>query len=190
MSEERFDPGNIAHKWWRELNGDPGAGEDRNSKGDPGAFARLRRASTPIEALAEARTIELAKRLGANPDKPLQLTRIGALAAVLAHVRGHNASTPMATLLGPDGQGENTAMSPLRFQRLMAAETPDDLMRQMRNAVKLLKGTANIPAMSCAIYYWNDRTRIRWTYEYWGAGNASPDATTRIMNTQQQEATQ
>jgi len=165
MSRDNFDPGETAHKWWKEL------------QDDSGARARLRRASTPVEALAEKCTIGLAKRLGASPAKSAQLARIGALAAVLAHVRDGDASTPMARQLGPDSKGENAAMSVLRFQRLMAAENPQDLMRQMRNAVKLLKDKANIEDLAHAIFYWNDRTRIRWTYDYWGASIATPETT-------------
>ncbi len=181
MSDAQFNPGNIALQWWRELHGDPAASEHWKQKGDAGALARLRRASSPVEALAEARTIELAKRLGAKLDRPHQLARIGTLAAVLAHVKSHDGKLKMAQMLGPDNKGESAAMSALRFQRLMAAETPEDLMRQMRNAVKLLKGTANVIDIAAAIYWWNDNTRIRWTYDYWGAGMAAPTQPANIF---------
>ena len=67
-------------------------------------------------------------------------------------------------------------MSALRFRRLMAAESEQELMRQMRNAVMLLNGTANIKDIGEACYFWNDTTRIRWTYDYWGASDAAPNA--------------
>ncbi len=175
MSQQTFDPGKIAFEWWQTLKGDPAAAEHWQQKGDPGALARLRRAATPVEALAEAQAVFLARRLGASPHTPAQLARIGALAHVLAHVRENDQSAPMARLLGPDRSGENAAMSPLRFQRLVAARTPAELMRQMRSAVKLLKARANIPDLARAIYWWGDTTRIRWTYEYWDAGQAAPD---------------
>ena len=95
----------------------------------------------------------------------------------------------MASQLGPDSQGENAAMSALRFQRLMTAEKPEDLMREMRHAVKLLGGKVNLKDLAHAIYYWNDRTRIRWTYDYWGAGHANPDATSKTTDQTQQETT-
>ena len=181
MSDDQFNPGNIALKWWRELQGDPAASEPWKQKDDPGTLARLRRASSPIEALTEEQAMRLAQRLGVKPDRPQQLARIGAIAATLAHVKTHDSKQKMAQMLGPDNKGENAAMSALRFQRLMAAKTPEDLMRQMRNAIKLLKGSANVSDIAASITWWNENTRIRWAYDYWGASFAAPDTTEKQL---------
>ncbi len=169
--------GTIALAWWEELNDDPAASDPWKKKGNPGALARLRRASNPVEALAEARTMTLAKRLGVRPGEYQTLARVWAMAAVLAHVKEHDGSKNMSEMLGPPKEGEQGVMSELRFHRLIAASEPADLMRQMRNAVKLLKGTANIEDLANAIYWWGDKTRINWTYAYWGAAFASPAIT-------------
>jgi len=161
--------------WWRELKGLSAEG-DKTGKGDPGALARLRRAATPVEALTEGRAVELAILLGVAPQDHERLKRIGALAHVLAHVKDHRDGR-MAEMLGPDDKGENAAMSTLRFQRLLAARTPAELMSRMRGAVRLLDGSANILDLAEAFCWWGDNIRIRWTYAYWGASHAAPPAT-------------
>ncbi len=175
------DPGNIALQWWQELQ--PQEAGDAVSRGDPAALARLRRATTPVEALTEASAIRLARRLGITPDRPDQLARIGAIAAVLAHVREHDGGQKLARRLGPQKKDEPGIMSALRFQRLMAAETAEDLMRQMRNAVNLLKAKANVADIARSMFRWNEATRIRWIYDYYNAGDAVPE----ISNDQQRE---
>ena len=178
----RKDPGNIALQWWQELR--PQEAGDTAHRGDPAALARLRRAATPVEALTEASAIRLARRLGITPDRPDQLARIGAIAAVLAHVRTHDdGGQKVARRLGPQKKDEPGVMSALRFQRLMAAETAEDLMRQMRNAVKLLQGKADVADIARSMFWWNEATRIRWIYDYHNAGDAAPE----ISNDQQRE---
>ncbi len=180
-------PGQKVLEWWNGLQPKTDKSGKVTSPGDPGALARLRRASSPIDALTEEQAIRLAKRLGASLDDQARLARIGALAAVLTHVKTHRdkddkkRAQHMARQLGPDSKGDNAVMSSLRFQRLIAAREPADLMREMRGAVKLLKGTANIRDIGDAFYWWSDKTRIAWTYDYWGAGDADPDNTAKAL---------
>ncbi len=169
--------GQVAFAWWQALNGQGETGEESRNGGDAAARARLRRAASPLQALAEARAVQLAQMLGMNErTPPLQLQFAGALAAVLAHVRNNVSDPEMATLLGPRKGQESAAMSDLRFRRLLAARTPIDLMRQMRAAVQLLRGEANVADISHAMLRWNDDTRVRWTYAYWQAAFASPSS--------------
>lgn len=188
MTNDSFDPGRIAHTWWKALQPQTDKDDHVTHRGNPGALARLRRASSPLEALAEAEAIRLATKLEVTKNQPEKLAYIGALAATLAHVRTHRDRDDkgnrlsMAQMLGPDNKGENAVMPALRFQRLMAAGNPTGLMRQMRGAVKLLGGTANILDLAKAFYWWShpergDTTRINWTYDYWGAAEDKPGQT-------------
>jgi CRISPR type I-E-associated protein CasB/Cse2 len=170
-------PGSLAFNWWRALQPQTDQNGHITSRGNPGALARLRRASSPVEALAEAEAIHLAAKLDITRSQTDRLAYVGALAATLAHVRDNQQGQSMAQMLGPVGKDESGIMSALRFQRLITARGADDLMRQMRNAVKLLKGRANITDLAASIYWWGDKTRINWTYAYWGAAFASPDMT-------------
>ena len=174
MAHDSFS-GEKALTWWRRLNGLNAQEDEAHNAGDTGARARLRRAATPVEALTEARAVELARMLGMDAEtSPQKLETVGALAAVLAHVRINVGATKMAALLGPQKGDERPVMSDLRFRRLLAARTPVDLMRQMRAAVQLLKGRGNVADIAHAMLHWNDATRVRWTYAYWQAAFASP----------------
>ncbi|MGT2448527.1 type I-E CRISPR-associated protein Cse2/CasB, partial [Salmonella enterica] len=72
--------------------------------------------------------------------------------------------------------------------RLCAVKTPDELLRQLRRAVKLLNGTANLISLAEDIFHWcqennellnhhrrqqrpTEFLRIRWALEYYQAGD-------------------
>lgn len=165
------DEGDEASNTTGALDSDNKAGSDQknnNNPGDKATLARLRRAATPLEALVEQQAIRLAEKLGITPDEPHNLERVGIIAAVLAHVKTHDASRKNARALGPLKKAdENPIMSTLRFRALLAAKAPDDLLREMRRAVSLMRNTANVASLASDIYYWGDNTRLRWTYDYW-----------------------
>ena len=185
MNEETSDPAGLARNWWLSLQPQTDATGNMKSRGDPGALARLRRVVDPVEALAERQAIRLAVWLGVESVQTEKLQFVGALASVLAHVRdepknaeGTPSRTHTAQLLGPRSNDDPGLMSALRFQRLMAAQTPDDLMRQMRHVVKLLGDKANVRVLAQALLNWNETTRTTWTYNYWRAGFADPGTAT------------
>ena len=195
MSEKTSDLAGVARNWWLSLQPQSDATGNIKGRGDPGALARLRRAADPVEALAEAQAIRLAVLLGVESVQTEKLQFVGALASVLAHVRdeptntaGTRNRTHPAQLLGPNGTDDSGVMSALRFQRLMAAETPDELMRQMRNVVKLLGDTANVRVLAQAMLNWNDTTRTTWTYNYWGAGFADPGTTSNSTTAESKDS--
>ncbi|END2059505.1 type I-E CRISPR-associated protein Cse2/CasB [Escherichia coli] len=76
-----------------------------------------------------------------------------------------------------------------RFTCLSAVKTPDDLLRQLRRAVKLLNGSVNLISLADDIFRWCQESddllnhhrrqqrptefiRIRWALEYYQAGDA------------------
>jgi CRISPR system Cascade subunit CasB len=173
-SETRWDQ--VARKWWEMLqntrNGTP------NPTRNPAALARLRRAATPIDALEEPSVFDLYKKLGfGRSEVDRRLPRVAAAAAVLAHIRtdaepGSGYRRPFAEMLG---QGERPIMSPLRFKRLLAATEDQDLMVTFRRAVKLAGARAiNVGDVAASILDWSDRRRMRWAFDYYGAGIAAP----------------
>ncbi len=174
QSEPRWDQ--VARRWWEMLqntrNGTP------NPTRDPAALARLRRAATPIDALEEPSVFDLYKKLGfSRSEVDRRLPRVAAAAAVLAHIRtdaepGGGYRRRFAEMLG---QGERPIMSPLRFKRLLAATEDQDLMIAFRRAV-MLAGARNINVgdVAASILDWSDRRRMRWAFDYYGAGIAAP----------------
>lgn len=185
MKRQRYKPGSDVLFWWRELTGNTNGNAGETNKGDRAAVARLKRVSEPVMALSQPSVARLAKRLTDNDPavtserkREEKLQRIGVIAAVLAYVKT-NKDKQTARLLGPaNNEDDSAAMSSLRFHRLLAARGPDELMREMRNAVKLLDGAANVADLADSLYHWDDdRTRIRWTYAYWNAADATPEQT-------------
>jgi CRISPR system Cascade subunit CasB len=84
------------------------------------------------------------------------------------------------------GQGrERPLMRELRFKRLLAATEDQDLMISFRRAITLV-GARNIDVgdVAASLLDWSDRRRIRWAFDYYGAGIAAPeqDGTASICN--------
>lgn len=176
MSEQEDNVGFICLKWWKELNPKIDVKSDEvTHRGDPAALARLRRAASPVIALQEPETIRLAYNLGCSNDNPERLARIGAIAGVLAHIKTNDKNQTIAKALGPQKKDEPGVMSTLRFRSLITATNSEELMREMRRAVKLLKANVNVLELANAMYYWGDQERIKWTYNYWQKGFAAPD---------------
>lgn len=153
MSDEEKTPGQIILGWWGRTLG------DRERPAARGLAARLRRAG-PIEVLVEREVQELARILALGPKDAPRLAR---LVCLLAELRDH-VQSPLAARLG----GAEPVLSTLRFQRLMRAEG-DELLPLLRRAVGMVEGKANIAAFGADLLFWNDKTRARWCFEYFGA---------------------
>jgi CRISPR system Cascade subunit CasB len=161
----------AAQDWWRDLDNRDRAGR-----------ARLKRADLDGAMIDEA-TLRLFRRLGRRT--PRDLSRIAALAAVLAAVREDTGrGTPFARQVGfskmpADPQkpevDNKPALSVLRFRRLMSATDDADLARQFRRAVDLLGGKANVEDIERVMLRWH-RPEIRrgFAFDYFGAGIAAP----------------
>lgn len=165
----------IALAWWRDLQPD-------EEGGDRAALARLRRAATLTEAMAEAATIDLWRRLvSCDPahrttacDLDL-LPRVAAIAHVLAHARENTEQTVMRRV-GREryGDAEGAILKPIRFRRLLAARADDELMREMRRLVQLADRRLDVGHLAASLLFWSDATRARWAFDYFAARHATP----------------
>jgi CRISPR system Cascade subunit CasB len=165
----------IAWSWWRRLNPPPGS----DLPGDRAALALLRRATEPRDVWLVDAYQDLRHRLGAGDDGD---DRVAVLAHVLAHVREEpSPKRTFAAALGATPEGgtvlKDHLFSPLRFKRLIEARDPADLMREFRRAIRILGGSANVSDLAQSILAWDDRTRKHWSFAYFGAASADPDAT-------------
>jgi CRISPR system Cascade subunit CasB len=174
----------VARAWWRALQPHDDQGRP-NWSGDRGALARLRRASSPADALVEPAVLDLYRKLGflGLSGERLALTAVAAI--TLAHVRKDDRNKHPAASVGraifADKEFETAAMKPMRFQRLLSARGPDDLVREMRRLVQLAENEIDVGRLAADILNWRDdeagdRTRTRWAYEYLAAGRDAPDA--------------
>lgn len=167
---QRHEAGARAQRWWHTLQPDPATGR----RGDRAALARLRRCSSVSAAMQDEAALLLFRDLGASG--PGDLPGVGLVAAVLAHVREDRPGT-VARLVGPDSleKPETALLKPLRFRRLMEADSPDERLAAFRRLVALTGGTLPVRDLATALLDWNDHRRTRWVYDYWNV--ARPDAT-------------
>jgi CRISPR system Cascade subunit CasB len=107
-----------------------------------------------------------------------QLPRVAIVAAVLAHIRtdampGDNGfRRRFADMLG---RGDRPLMSPLRFKRLLTATEDQDMLIAFRRAVALAGGrNIDVGDVAASLLDWSERRRMRWAFDYYGAGIAAP----------------
>jgi CRISPR system Cascade subunit CasB len=165
----------AAEHWWRGLQPSNRDGK-RNPLSDRAALARLRRADL-LSAISDSATFALFRALGRS--RPEDLPDAALCAAVLAGVREDRRNEHPARTLGPPAmeQVEQAAMKPLRFRRLIEADTPEDRLILLRRAVQLAPDRRlNLRGLASACLDWSQDRRRRWIFEYYAAGRAAPDA--------------
>lgn len=139
--------------WWQRLN---------DNRGDR---AELRRCSTLAEvALTPAfhrLRLALMKYGGVNADA---LALVAGLAArVKNNIPGNSLAEQMAT-----GKSDGSArVSGLRFRRLLKVKGREELYSAMTRILAMLGGGVNLQSLAESVYYWNDRTRKKWAFEYY-----------------------
>ena len=163
-AKERPRWGAIALGWWAVLQ----PGEKR--KGDAAALARLRRASTPGEAMLQSAAIELAGALAWRGD----WAPVAELAALLAHVRSNDSKRRVAQALGARGASKDPRlMSELRFRRLLLAAPGEERMATFRRAIRMVDGRTNVADLAESLLTWDhpvqgEQRRVRWMFDYVG----------------------
>lgn len=158
-----------ARRWWRDLVPDEATGR----RGDRAIVARLRRAATPLEAAEEEATIRLARRLGGSLGT---LEDVAVCAAVLVQVR-HDDGGPIARRIGPDPRDSTRRplVSPLRFRRLIQADTPEDRLIQFRRLLALADRKADVTDLAKALLDWSDTRKRDWIFRYYAGEPPAPD---------------
>lgn len=166
--------GVIAYRWWRGLQDETGDGKSK--PGNATALAKLRRA-TFVAAMAQEETIDLFERLGFRNAR--RLPRVATLACLLAHVREDAANTLFARSIGRQSfsDKDSAALKPLRFQRLIDAQDEEEILRAFRRAIEIVDRRVNVADLARILLYFDDeQTRQKLTFDYYGAGLARPSA--------------
>ncbi|MCY4003821.1 MAG: type I-E CRISPR-associated protein Cse2/CasB [Rhodospirillales bacterium] len=161
-------PGGVAAVWWhRTFRDEHGSG--RASR------ARLRRCLTPVDAIAIEAVHDLNGHLEAAGHHP-RADRLALLAITLAHVE-EDGRHPFAELLGArPGKDAPRALSELRWQALIRITHPLELIAPLRRALAVVRHRPiHVGALAGDLYRWNDTTRTKWCFQYFGAGSTAPD---------------
>ena len=167
MSDDHPPVGEIGMRWWRSaINAD--TGRTRRTR------AELRRADTPLAVLGVAAVHDLNRALKDagyglhhRADGPDRLVLI---AVALAHVNeGRGAAAAWRF-----GVGVPPPLSSIRFNSLIRTEAPRELIRPLVRALKIIGGSTDARKLTRDLYWWNERVRTDWCFDYYGATDAKP----------------
>jgi CRISPR system Cascade subunit CasB len=165
-------PGQIGLSWW--------AGHVRPAD-DTGAAKRtraaLRRVVSPVDAVSIEAVHEFEAALNrAGHSLRRQPTRLTLLAVALGHVKEHRRGHRAALAFG-EPVGERRRLGAIRFEALIRATDPDDLLRPLVRALAVVDRRVDVAALADDLFHWSDGTRARWCFDYYGAPSAAPDET-------------
>lgn len=142
-------------KWWLKL--------DANR----GARASLRRCKSPTEVMFQPAFIHLCTILESSLQDGYSnwQERLARVVGLLSQCdpESQGVSTTLARSLAGDSK---PIISELRFRRLLQ-EKPDDLYLAMIRVLRMLKRKANLADLINSTYYWNDRVRKNWAFDYY-----------------------
>jgi CRISPR system Cascade subunit CasB len=140
-------------KWWKGL-------ED-----DRGGRAELRRCHTLAEVAfspAYHRLRHSLESLGKVNYDGLALV-VGLAARIKNDADGGSIAEQTAT-----GKTDGSArVSGLRFRRLLKVKEPEELFTAMIRIIALLGGTVNLQSLAQSVYFWNEKTRKDWAFDYY-----------------------
>ena len=180
---------------WRRFYPDPETGWP----GDSGGRAALRRATAPEDVLMEPAFHAMLNRMKASGAEfgpgNQQFMQFALIAGVLAERRDTQGG-PISFMeaVGGSPDGDERKLSALRFQALMAAlerGSGEDKMRTLRRAMKMAADKPfNLQAFARDLIHWSARTRIDWTFDYFGRRHQPAAAEPQFKSTEAEELSQ
>jgi len=153
----RFEKDSLEYRtlieWWRGL--------DKN-RGERAVLRRSRAFSEIVFSPAYHRLRSALLHHGTVDDDGLAL-----LAGLAVHVKVQSEGSSIAEQMATGKPDGSARVSGLRFRRLLKVKERAELFGAMIRIIALLGGTTNIQSLAQSMYFWNDRTRKRWAYEYY-----------------------
>jgi CRISPR system Cascade subunit CasB len=137
--------------WWHDLQ--------ERRRGDRAA---LRRCATTTEIMLHPAF----HRLVQNVDDRQRLEQLACAVGVLVHVETDGGGDSFARTMA-EPKGEKATVSGLRFRRVLRADSPDEVLGELRRAVQLTGRTAPVSALARDLSRWNDDVRKRWAFAYY-----------------------
>ncbi len=164
MTDEK-SIGEVVVEWYNSALG-------RDDGGARAARARLRRCSSPVEALAIAETHELSECLKAHGATSGQLAL---LATTFARLKGIHGDRLAAVFGKQESKDARRPLSELRFQSLIRVRSHSELIVPLRRSLGVLGSdpACNGRALAEDLYFWNEGVRNSWCFQYFGAALAA-----------------
>ena len=144
----------ILIDWWAGLD---------HARGDRAALRRCRSAQ-------EVAFVPAFHRLRQNLSRIayLDAEKLAVVAGILSHVKENDFSHRFAQQMATPREGSDRArVSGLRFRRLLKIEDREDLYGVMIRTIRLLDGSLNIASLADGVYWWNERTKNNWAFDYY-----------------------
>lgn len=163
MSGTEKTVGQVCLGWWnRWIDGQDGAAR--------ATVARLRRVSSPLDAVLVPAVLDLNRRLAAHGfdlrTRPDRLALIAVALAACKHSKGRRGAAQFGR------PSDQPVVSPLRFNALVRETDPDRLRQPLVRALGQVKGAVDVAALGSDLFYWGDKVRTQWAFDYYGAGDA------------------
>ena len=155
--------GTTVVSWYRSsLSGDLGPARM--------ACARLRRCESPVDVLAVQETHDLNRRLRTEGTQPT-IDQLALLATTFARLDGVDGKKLAAIFGFRESRDGPRKLSELRFQSLIRVRSRLDLLVPLRRSLAVLGNDLFCNGWQLAndLYFWNDRTRKTWCFQYFGA---------------------
>lgn len=158
MFAEGDESSRLLVSWWEGL--------EKNR----GERANLRRAASPSEVVfgpAFHRLLDRLRQQGylLGTEGTVGLAAVAGLAAhVKSHIGGASVAQQMAT---PKSPGAGARVSGLRFRRLLVVSDREELYPLLIRVVRLLDGRVNLVDLANVAFWWNERTKKDWAYDYY-----------------------
>jgi len=147
--------------WWKKLE---------DNRGDRAA---LRRAAGIEQVMFNPAFHRLFR--GLKGTSWTRAERVALIAALASRVREHRPERTFAAQLGSaPKERDKAALSGLRFRRLLQAHDPDELLQGCSRAIAMCSNSVNLVSLAKSMYWWSDRDRKDWAFDYYDA-NPSAD---------------
>lgn len=156
LFQEGDDSATILRAWWESL------------EREKGERAFLRRASYPAEVVFSPAYHRLLSQLWQH-DCKVKREPLAVIAGLATHVKEDTGSVRNIAqqMASPKPGGNGARLSGLRFRRLLAVNQWEELYPLMIRVIRLLGGRVNLISLANAVYWWNERTRKEWAYDYY-----------------------
>ena len=159
MNLLRFDkesPETEALKaWWQWLD---------DNRGERAILRRCGSLTEVVFSSAYHRLRSAVSRFGFVDDDGLALVA-GLAARIKDDIGSGSIAEQMAT--AKSGSDAKARVSGLRFRRLLKVREREDLFSPMIRTIDLLGGNVNIQSLAQGVYFWNDKTRKQWAFDYY-----------------------
>lgn len=167
--------------WWRMYIGKEGSGSDEFRKRPTAYRATLKRCTCIDDVLVTEAFQQLWLSLPKDVRTPRRMVLVASLAWLLASVKQNGPHSLAKSMAERRTQASDSPkVSPIRFQQLVHARTPEEFVRRVRRILAQLGGEVHVKSFVKEVenWYWQNqseltevnpvhRQTLKWAMEYY-----------------------